>query len=106
MNSIKDIIEAIELHSVEGIIECFRNGSTPNDYYNGQPLIYELINEYTRTPRFKDCVRVFVEHGLIFEDQILLSVLLDDPGLLEQHLQVDRDAIHKKYFLRCAYTMQ
>lgn len=100
----KKIIEDIELHSVEGIIECFRNGVNPNDFYNGLPLIYELTSEYTRTPRFKDCVKAFVDHGLLFEDKILLAALLDDAGLLEQHLQADRDSIHKKYSLRCAYT--
>jgi hypothetical protein len=78
MNYSEEVIHQIELHSPEGIKECFSKGVSPNDDFKGQPLIYELISEYTRSPRFKDCVRVFVDHGMRFEDEILLSVLLDD----------------------------
>jgi hypothetical protein len=79
----QNIITEIELHSVEGIRNCFKNGDNPNQNFKGKPLIYELISEYTRTSRFKDCVRVSVEYGLEFEDQTLLTVLLDDSKELE-----------------------
>ncbi len=35
----------------------FSNGVDPNDYFRNEPHIYELISEYTRSPRFKDCRR-------------------------------------------------
>ena len=78
MDYFQKIIEDIETHSVEGIKECFANGVNPNDHYKGEPLIYELTSEYARGPRFKECVKAFVDHGLVFEDKILLSVLSDD----------------------------
>ena len=78
MDYFQKIIGEIELHSVDGIKECFSKGVNPNDLFRGEPLIYELTSEYTRSPRFKDCVRAFVDHGLKFGDEILLSVLLDD----------------------------
>jgi hypothetical protein len=87
MNYSEEVIHQIELHSPEGIKECFSKGVSPNDDFKGQPLIYELISEYTRSPRFKDCVRVFVDHGMRFEDEILLSVLLDDAASLEKTTQ-------------------
>jgi len=104
MSTLNNLIIQIELHSVEGIKKCFSHGVNPNDYFRGEPLIYELTSEYTRSPRFKDCVKVFVEYGLQFEDKILLSVLLDDVKLLEQQLSNQPDAVSKKYTLRCAYT--
>ena len=104
MNYVEKIIGEIEEHSVEGIKECFANGVSPNDYFNNEPLIYELTSEYARTPRFKDCVRAFVEHGLEFDDKILLAVLLDDATLLATHLKKNPGALIKKYTLRCAYT--
>jgi hypothetical protein len=100
----KKIIDDIELHSVEGILECFRNGVSANDEHNGEPLIYELISEYTRSPRFKHCVRAFVDHGLRFFDQDLLAVLLDDSSALESRLKADHSAVTSAYTLRCAYT--
>lgn len=102
MNYLEKIIGDIEEHSVEGIKECFANGITPNDYYNNEPLINELTSEYARTPRFKECVQAFVDHGLIFDDKILLSVLLDDAASLDT--QLNKDIVNKKYSLRAAYT--
>jgi hypothetical protein len=100
----KKIIEAIELHSEEGIQTCFENGVGPNDLLNDRPLLYELTGEYTRSPRFKDCVQVFVDFGLRLEDKALLNVLLDDAIALETQLLENPDIIAKKYTLRCAYT--
>ncbi len=51
MDYLKKLIGEIEIHSVEGIIECFENGVNPNDYFNGEPLIYELTSEYLRSDK-------------------------------------------------------
>jgi hypothetical protein len=104
MDYLNELVEQIELHSAEGIKECFSHGISPNDLFRGEPLIYELTSEYTRTERFKDCVRAFVDHGLEFEDKILLSVLLNDANTLDQQLIKNPETVSKKYTLRCAYT--
>jgi len=70
MDNLNEIRVQIELHSVEGIRQCFSQGISSNDNFREEPLIYELTSEYTRTPRFKDCVKAFVDYGLIFEDKI------------------------------------
>ena len=104
MDDLEKLIINIELHSAEGIRYCFANGIDANDSYNGLPLIYELLGEYTRSPKFKDCVKAFVDHGLRFEDNILLSVLLDDAGALYGQLKDAPECLSKKYSMRCAYT--
>ncbi len=104
MNTLSELVEQIEYHSVEGIRKCFASGINPNDFYSGEPLIYELTSEYTRSPRFKKCVKAFVDYGLEFDDKPLLAVLLDDSSALTLHLKENPAAISKKYSLRCAYT--
>src|SRR5687767_5261238 len=104
MASLNELIIQIEFHSVEGIIECFSHGVDPNDYFRNEPLIYELTSEYTRSSRFKDCVRAFIDHGLSFDDKNLLSVLLDDAKSLEHQISNNPEIVSKKYTLRCAYT--
>jgi hypothetical protein len=104
MDNLDEIAGQIELHSVDGLKECFSKGVSPNDLYKGEPLIYELTSEYTRTPRFKDCVKVFMDYGLEFDDKILLSVLLDDALSLDSQLNEHPEAVEKVYSLRCAYT--
>lgn len=104
MDYLQDIITQIELHSIEGIRNCFENGVSPNALYNGNPLIDELTSEYTRTQRFKECVKLFVDYGLIFEDKALLAVLLDDSSILESLIKENPVIVTKKYTLKCAYT--
>jgi hypothetical protein len=104
MNYLQDIVTQIELHSVQGIKNCFENGINPNGLYNGRPLIEELTSEYTRTSRFKDCVKMFVDYGLQFNDKALLSVLLDDSSSLEKLILENPEIVADKYSLKCAYT--
>lgn len=104
MDRLAELIYQIELHSVEGIRHCFAGGINPNEYFRKEPLIYELTSEYTRSPRFKDCVKAFVDYGLEFEDKPLLAVLLDNAAELTLLLEKNSEAISKKYSLRCAYT--
>lgn len=104
MNWLDKIIGDIECHDVGGINECFANGVNPNDLFRNEPLIYELTSEYARGPRFKDCVRAFINHGLKFEDKALLAVLADDASQLRQLIVADKQLVSRRYSLRCAYT--
>ncbi len=104
MDYAKQIISEIELHSVKGIVNCFNNGVNPNDKHNNLPLIYELTSEYTRSPRFKECVKIFVNYGVEFDDKALLAVLLDDALMLENEIIKERSTISFPRSLRCAYT--
>lgn len=104
MDLLHDTILQIELHSVEGITRCFEGGANPNTEYNGRPLIYELIGEYTRSRKFKECVQAFSDHGLQLNDKVLLAVLMDDAMALESCLQDQPESIYRKYTMPCAYT--
>lgn len=104
MDHLQKIITDFELHSVDGIKECFKNGVNPNDMVNGKPLVYSLVNMYTRGPLFKSCIRAFVDYGLDFEDKVLLAVWLDDAALLDKQLTIDQTAIEKKYSMDCTFT--
>jgi hypothetical protein len=102
MEILKEIVVQIELHSVEGIRRCFEQGLDPNVDFRDEPLIYELISEYTRSIRFRDCVKAFVDYGLKMEDKALLAVLLNDSDTLEKI--ISKPVLENKYSFRCAYT--
>ncbi|MBC7888744.1 MAG: ankyrin repeat domain-containing protein [Ferruginibacter sp.] len=104
MTNLDELVIQIELHSVEGIKHYFSNGISPNIYFKGQPLINTMINMYNRTPRFKDCVKAFVDHGLKFYDTVLLSVLLDDFQALENHIKSKPGIVKEKHTLESTYT--
>jgi Ankyrin repeats (3 copies) len=104
MDYLQKILVAFEIHSVEGIKECFENGINPNQLVNGKPLIYSLINMYFRGPRFRECIKVFVDFGVEFEDRALLAVLLDDGVSLDSQLTENPELLAKKYSLDCTFT--
>lgn len=88
MENLTERKRQIELHSPEGIRECFKKGISANEPCKGRPLFYEILGEYTRTPGFKDCVRLFIEYGLEFENKALLGVMADYPEFLDALLAV------------------
>lgn len=104
MDYLQNIILHFELQSVEGIKKCFENGVSPNAISNNKPLIYELINQYPRGPKFKECIRMFVDYGLDFEDKALLAVLLDDAKWLDSQLSADAEAVRRRYSFECTFT--
>ncbi|MBB4806110.1 hypothetical protein HNP38_001382 [Chryseobacterium defluvii] len=104
MDYFQKIIYDIEVLSPEGIKECFENGVDPNGTFRDKPLINELITGYLRSERFKECIRVFTEYGLDFNDQLLLAVLTDDASSLEEILTRNPSDIHRKYSFNCAFT--
>lgn len=104
MNTIQHIIAAFELHTVQDIRQCFENGISANAAVNGRPLVYELINMYTRGPKFRECMQVFVDYGLEFDDRTLLAVLLNNAPMLETALDADPEALHRRYSLNCTFT--
>lgn len=87
----------IEVHSLEGIRSYFEQGGDPNEVHNGMPLFTTMVEMYTRTPRFKDCVKAFIDAGLKFEDQALLAVLTDDGEKLRELINNDPAIISKTY---------
>lgn len=94
------ILYAIELHDVAGIRRYFAEGGSPNAVMDdGKPLFNMMVEMYTRTPRFKDCVRAFIDAGLEFEDKALLAVLIDDAGELEKHIIKEAAIVSKTYAL-------
>lgn len=104
MDLLPKLISDIEILSPEGIRDCFENGIDPNSIYRSRPLINELIGGYARGPEFRECVRVFTDHGLVFNDRALLAVLLDDAISLDNLLQKDAGILSGKYNLQTAFT--
>src|SRR3978361_1804329 len=99
MPNYTQLLYDIEVHSVEGISGYFKQGGSPNEIHDGMPLFTTMVEMYTRTPRFKDCIKAFIDYGLEFEDKALLAVLTDDAGKLEEVVKNDPAIVSKTYSL-------
>jgi len=99
MPDYNQILGDIEIHSVDGIKSYFEEGGDPNEVHDGMPLFTTMVEMYTRTPRFKDCVKAFINAGLKFKDQALLAVFIDDADKLEEIVSNDQAMVSKKWSL-------
>lgn len=104
MSLLDKIVGDIECHDLEGMPNCFESGISPNDSFKNEPLFLTMVNMYFRGPLFKDCIKLFVEYGLEFDDKVLLSLLLDDAITLDELLKNDGKLILKKYTFECTFT--
>jgi len=93
MANYRQFSTAMELHSVEGIKQYFEEGGSPNDIDNNMPAFTLMVEMYSRSPKFFDCVKTFIEHGLNFDDKPLLAVIAGDAAALEKMLSYDSSIV-------------
>jgi hypothetical protein len=103
MDKLTALVHEFEVHDLGKIREYFEDDISPNAIYRGRPLIEALIGMYMRSPRFKDCVGLFVEYGLVMDDEMLLAVLLDDANRLSALLSENPEGRDMRYTLPHAY---
>ena len=98
MADYKQVLNSIEIHSVNGIRQYFENGGGPNDVLpDSKSLFTMMVEMYTRTPRFRECIKLFIDYGLEYEDKALLAVLTDDDAKLGKIIAEDASIILKTY---------
>jgi hypothetical protein len=97
MPDYRQMLYDIEVHSVEGIRRYFEEGGHPNEVHDGRPLFTTMVEMYMRSPRFEQCVSIFIDYGLEFDDQALLAVLSNDADRLEGLIKADTGIVHKTY---------
>lgn len=78
----EEILVAFELHSVERIRDALDGGLDVRVPVRGKSLVNWLIEMYTRSDRFPECLRLLLERGAELDDPLVAPVLLDDADSL------------------------
>ena len=99
-----DFLEAFETHSPEDILASLAAGASPIALIGGKRPIDILIEMYTRSPAFANCLRVLIAAGAEIGDPLLEAVLLDDDVALRRVLAESPRDIGRKLDPWCAYT--
>jgi hypothetical protein len=96
MDEYEQILYDIEVHADQEIRKYFEEIGDPNEIMpDGTPLFTIMVEMYTRTPRFKNCVQAFIDAGLEFEEKELLAVFADDAKKLKELLLADQSLVYK-----------
>jgi ankyrin repeat protein len=104
MSAKDDLLYAFETHSSSGIRKAIAAGADPIGLIGEKRAIDVLIEMYTRTPRFAECLRAMLAEGASIDDPLLEAVLLEDAAALRQVLMHASSELHRKLTFVSAYT--
>ena len=98
------LLEAFERHSPEGIRAALAAGAGAHAPIRGKAPVWWLVEMYTRSERFADCLRALRDAGASLDDPLLTALLLDDDDALRERLAADPREIGRRFELDCSYT--
>jgi hypothetical protein len=96
MPAADDLLVAFEYHDPAMIRKLLDSGLDPIAPIRDKTPIAWLIEMYTRSNRFPDCLRVMLDAGATTGDPMLEALLLDEPERIE--------ASDRRFTLECTYT--
>jgi ankyrin repeat protein len=99
-----DLLVAFEEHEVEGIRAILDAGLDVRAPIKGRSLVNSLLEMYSRSDRFADCLRLLVDRGAVLDDPRILPVLLDDAQQLTAALEADPSLIGHRTSMVSAFT--
>jgi ankyrin repeat protein len=77
-NPEEDLLSAFDGHDVAGVQAALRAGADACSPIRGKLPILWLLEEYTRSDRLGNCLRLLFDHGAVLPDPVLAAVLMDD----------------------------
>ena len=83
----EDLLIAFELHSVERIRAVLDTGFDVRAPIHGKTPVDSLIEMYTRSDQFPECLRLLLENGAALDDPLIAPVLLNDTAMLSASIR-------------------
>jgi len=99
-----DLLCAFEVHSVNDIRAILDAGFDVRQPIKGKSIVNSLIEMYSRSDQFPDCLRLLLDRGAALDDPRIAPVLLDDAKALTAALDTDASLISHRASLVSAFT--
>lgn len=99
-----DLLRAFDGHDLEAVKAALNNGADAVSYIRGKKPIYWLLEEYTRSDRLPDCLRLLIAAGATLHDPFLLPVLLDDAEQISKLIADEPAVLQHRTSLVSAFT--
>ncbi len=104
MNSLqRQLLSAFDGHDVDAIRSALRAGVDARDRIEGKLPIEWLLEEYTRSDRLPSCLRLLIDYGATFKDELLLAVLMNDGDAIATFAQSTSTVASQRVTLRSAF---
>lgn len=100
----EDVLGAIELHSARELRAALDAGLAADARVRGKTLVDWLLEMYTRSDRFPECLALLLERGAALPDPRLAPVLLDDAQGTRELVRKEPEVRSHRTSLTSAFT--
>src|SRR5687768_5232775 len=98
------LLSAFDGHDVEGVRAALHSGADARSAVRGKLPVYWLLEEYTRSDRLVECLRLLLDSGAVLDDPAVTSVLLNDAGAIKAALSADPSLLEHRTTLMSSFT--
>jgi ankyrin repeat protein len=99
-----DLLSAFDGHVVEDVRAALNAGADPGAPIQGKLATEWLLEEYHRTDRLQECLRLLLERGGRLPDPALEPVLLDDADAIREAVHDNPGLLMHRTSMRSAFT--
>lgn len=98
------LLSAFDGHDVEGVRAALHAGADAVSAIRGKLPVYWLLEEYTRSDRLPDCLRLLFDSGAVLDDPVVTCVLLNDADAIKDALSADSSLLEHRTTLVSSFT--
>ncbi len=103
-DSEEKLLSAFDGHNVDGVRNALASGANASSPIKGKLPVYWLLEEYTRSDKVKECLRLLFANGAVLDDPRLVPVLLDDAVAINEVTQNNDAYVRHRTTLVSAFT--
>lgn len=103
-DAVVELLSAFDGHDVEGVRAALEAGADPCSPIRGKLPVLWLLEEYTRSDRLGDCLRLLFERGAVLPDPLLSPVLLNDVQSITATIRAQPTVLQHRTTLVSAFT--
>jgi hypothetical protein len=101
---IEDLLSAFDGHDVAGIHGALDAGADPREPVRDKLPIYWLLEQYTRSDRLPECLRMLIERGAEMDDSLVLPIVLDDADAIRSAFASNSSLLEHRASLVSSFT--
>lgn len=98
------LLSGFDGHDVESVRAALQAGADACSPVRGKPPIQWLLEEYTRSDRLGDCLRLLFERGAVLPDPLIAPVLLNDADGIKDAVTATPALLEHRTTLVSAFT--
>lgn len=100
----QQLLSAFDGHDVEAVSAALKAGANAKSPIRGKAPVYWLLEEYTRSDRLSDSLRLLLEHGATLDDPAVTPVLLNDASGIRAAIKAAPSLLDHRTTLTSSFT--